>query len=329
MSTLDAGLVTLLADTIRPLVRSEVRVIPGEAAVTLPVGVSKIGGMPDLPADFVWPDFEGERYVPDPPADFDDEGFREDEADRAPPGRIRAPLAFLAQIDCRRASAFDGENLLPKDGMLSFFYELNTMKSGFDPADRGCARVYWFPDVSALRRTPPPPETVWPDWMDRRPLPSVPVTFEARASVPCYDDFCETEEEGRILPRFPAGRFWEYYDEAARSLGWEEESADADRSKLLGWPDILNNPMFIDCEAVARGIGMTDESGMDRLTYEEKIALSRSARRDWTLLFQLGTVWDGDRSVYWGEAGHLFFWIRRKDLARRDFSRTWLIFQCG
>lgn len=328
MKTLEEKLVNLLADTVRPLVQSEIRIVTGEAADTLPVGVSKIGGMPDLPEDFVWPDFEGERYVPEPPM-YGEDGEYCAEEERASPGRIRAPLAFLAQIDCRIASAFDREGLLPKDGMLSFFYEINTMKSGFDPADRGCARVFWFPDLTALRRTPSPPETVWPDWTGRCPLPCVPVTFASHTSVPCYDDFCETEEEGRILGEFPPGRFWEYYDEAARSLGWDEESAEAERSKLLGWPDILNNPMFVDCEAVTGGFYIGDDGWMDRLTYDEKVELRRRARRDWTLLFQLGTVRDGERSVYWGEAGHLFFWIRREDLARRDFSKTWTIFQCG
>ena len=302
MGTLDEKLVTLLAEEIRPLIRSEIRVAQGEAVGTLPVGVSQIGGMPDLPADFVWPLYEEDGQP--------------------------LPLAFFAQIDCREASAYDREGLLPKDGMLSFFYELNAMRWGFDPADRGCARAYWFPDVSALQRTPPPPEFRWPGWL-RGPLPCVPLTFSACESFPCYDDFCETEALNRILSAYPSGHFWEYYDEAARSLGWEEESADAGRSKLLGWPDIWNEPMFFECEAVTNGICMGDEGWMDKLTYEEKKEMMRRAREDWTLLFQLGTVRDGEHAIYWGDGGHLYFWIRREDLADRDFSKIWMIFQCA
>jgi uncharacterized protein YwqG len=302
MAARDPALVRMLTDTLRPFVRNEIRVIPGEEVDTLPVGVSKIGGLPDVPADFVWPRYEEDGHS--------------------------LPLGFLAQFDCRIVSAADREGLLPQEGLLSFFYELGTMRGGFDPADRGAARVYWFPNLTSLCRTPPPPETVWPDWTGRRPLPCVPVTFASHTSVPCYDDFCETEEEGRILGAFPPGRFWEYYDEAARSLGWDEESAEAERSKLLGWPDILNNPMFVDCEVVTGGFYIGDDGWMDRLTYDEKVELRRRARRDWTLLFQLGTVRDGERSVYWGEAGHLFFWIRREDLVRRDFSKIWMIMQC-
>ena len=35
-------------------------------------------------------------------------------------------------------------------GLLSFFYETDTQCWGYDPKDQGCARVYWFEDLSAL-----------------------------------------------------------------------------------------------------------------------------------------------------------------------------------
>ena len=74
---------------------------------------------------------------------------------------------------------------------------------------------------------------------------------------------------------------------------------------------------------------MGDEADMSRLTYEEKKEIGRTALSEWTLLFQLGTLRAGEKTVYWADGGHLFFWIRRKDLARRDFSKIWMIFQCG
>jgi uncharacterized protein YwqG len=30
----------------------------------------------------------------------------------------------------------------------------------------------------------------------------------------------------------------------------------------------------------------------------------------------------------WGDCGMLYFWIRRDDLARRDFSGAWVVLQC-
>jgi uncharacterized protein YwqG len=30
----------------------------------------------------------------------------------------------------------------------------------------------------------------------------------------------------------------------------------------------------------------------------------------------------------WGDAGRLYFWIRKQDLAARRFDRVWTILQC-
>ena len=84
-------------------------------------GASKIGGIPDLPAGFQWPYFEGTDY----------EGVRKSR-----------PLSFVAQIDLSQAVGFDPEGLLPHTGMLYFFYELQTMAWG-NLEDDGCARVYY------------------------------------------------------------------------------------------------------------------------------------------------------------------------------------------
>ena len=102
--------------------RIESRFVPAESG--LPVGASRFGGQPDVPAGFTWPVFE--TAVP------------EDETVKP------RPLAFLAQFDCASLAPLDREGLLPKTGLLSFFYELGSQRWGYDPKDAGCARVYWF-----------------------------------------------------------------------------------------------------------------------------------------------------------------------------------------
>jgi uncharacterized protein YwqG len=74
----------------------------------LALGASRFGGMPDLPAGFRWPIFQG------------------------------LPLLFVAQFDLStlpRAAA----SCLPASGWLVFFYDTGTW--GFDPADRGSVSV--------------------------------------------------------------------------------------------------------------------------------------------------------------------------------------------
>lgn len=96
---------------------------------TYKLGATRFGGKPDVPPDFVWPTYEGESY------------------DHVVKDR---PLTFLAQFNCAELAQFDKEHLLPDHGLLSFFYETDTQCWGYDPKDKGCARVYWFEDMSAL-----------------------------------------------------------------------------------------------------------------------------------------------------------------------------------
>ena len=74
----------------------------------LPIGVSKFGGCPDLPAGVEW--------------------FRTN-AD--------IPMSFVAQINFAEAAPYDLENKLPKNGLLYFFYDCSPegMPWGFDPED--------------------------------------------------------------------------------------------------------------------------------------------------------------------------------------------------
>ena len=96
---------------------------------TYKLGATRFGGKPDVPPDFVWPNYEGESY------------------DHVVKDR---PLTFLAQFNCAELAQFDKEHLLPDHGLLSFFYETDTQCCGYDPKNQGCARVYWFEDMSAL-----------------------------------------------------------------------------------------------------------------------------------------------------------------------------------
>lgn len=81
----------------------------------LPAGSSKLFGNPDVWDGFEWPYIEenGEKY----------------------------DLTFMCQIDCADAAAFDKKKLLPKTGILYFFYDLDTMP---ESADEESARVLWY-----------------------------------------------------------------------------------------------------------------------------------------------------------------------------------------
>ena len=83
---------------------------------------SKLGGKPLVPKDFAWPYYTGE--------DFD--GIVEER-----------PLTLVASINLEEASFFDVDHLFPSTG-------LHTMPAGLEAKDQGCARVYYFPNLSIL-----------------------------------------------------------------------------------------------------------------------------------------------------------------------------------
>lgn len=91
------------------------------------VGASRLGGLPDLPAETVWPDNDGE------------------------------PLSFIAQLNLAEAHAFDAGGLLPESGLLSFFYDAVSQEAwGFDPADHGSFAVIYSPPSAPLVRREAP-----------------------------------------------------------------------------------------------------------------------------------------------------------------------------
>lgn len=252
------------------------------------VGASRFGGKPDVPEDFKWESYTG--------ADYLDEEVK------------TRPLAFLAQLDLAEIAPFDTENLLPKTGLLSFFYELETMRWGFDPKDKGCAKVYYFEDTGALS----PRE--FPDDLDKDlRFPEIAVKARSEASYPCYEDF--------LLQRGKLVEEWEEFEAAEKSLGIEEPG---ECSKLLGHANIIQGNMTRECELVSRGYYIG--SGWDEVTPQDRQEAEQC--KDWILLFQLDTVRCEGFELMFGDCGRLYFYIRRQDLEARNFENVWLILQC-
>jgi uncharacterized protein YwqG len=121
--TREAGLESRLAD-VRSTARAGVRLTPTSS----PRGRSRLGGSPDIPADFEWPTW------------FD------------------RPLAFVAQIDMAELAAADVSGGLPDAGLLLVFAELAANLTGLMPDHKGSCRVVHLPPEVELaedtRRSP-------------------------------------------------------------------------------------------------------------------------------------------------------------------------------
>lgn len=270
-------------------------------------GASKIGGKPDVPKDFEWPVYEGK--------DFEDI-------------TKERPLSFIAQINLKDVAPYDTEELLPKQGILSFFYEMYSMEWGFDPANKGCAKVYYFPDENELEAMDFPAELEKDAIISEMKI----LRMRNEGSLPVYEQILPELEKLKKTEGIVCDNL-EEYDECLQSCGvlkFEEgmeyyyEWASR-RIKLLGNPDVLQNRMEEECEAVTRGYYL-GKSWSDVPEQEREEIWEES--KDWMLLFQVGRIDGGGDEYLWEDQGNLYFWIKKQDLKAQNFENVWLILQC-
>lgn len=282
-----------LIDKLLKLAKNEIRITYSKSNAPLSATASKIGGAPAVPEGFEWPYYIGKTFDEDEPQS--------------------RPLAFLAQINLKDVLGLDKENLLPKSGILSFFYELETMTWGFDPKDKGSAKVFYFPDDLELEAAEMPEEL---EELEYSVIPEFALNFEQHISIPGFESIEDDVD-------------WDDFDECSSECGYEHDEW-GDYTKLLGYPDVIQNPMEEECETVTRGYYQGGPDDSKKITPEEKEDIKKKSE-EWMLLFQMGTVTDEDNDyeLMFGDCGHIYFWIRKSDLKNRDFDNIWLVLQCG
>jgi uncharacterized protein (TIGR02996 family) len=153
------------------LARPALRMVQVEADdEDLPVGASKIGGLPDLPADFAWPP-GGDCH-----AIYNDDT-----------GGTDRLAGFMAQVNLAEIAQTQAAQVLPKSGLLSFFCFQDIEND--NPDSIGALAAY-FPAVKKLKRTSPPQElTEGNDVMETRKL-----DLEETLDLPAATDGPWTEE---------------------------------------------------------------------------------------------------------------------------------------
>ena len=113
------------AAALEALARASIR-LQADAAEESASGETRLGGHPDLPPDFDWPQYGG------------------------------APQSFIAQVNLAEIHPYDLDRVLPPAGLLSFFYDSAQSVWGFDPKQDGAWAVHYTPDGADLVRREPP-----------------------------------------------------------------------------------------------------------------------------------------------------------------------------
>ena len=278
-----------LADVAERLTLPAIRIEPTMVEEdTIPVGASKLGGRPDLLPDFVWPEWKG------------------------------VGLTFLAQFQLSELVAYDVERLLPSEGMLYFFYEVEAQPWGMEPTDRGAWQVAFYDSaLSALQRTSSP-YSVDPT---RSPAPHR-LDYMTILTVP---DFT-------LVEHFTDIHMSE--EETDRYIDFESAYGGL-RHQVLGHAHQIQSPMQLWCELGLAGRWFSEifQQTERRLTPEGE-QLEAKAIEDWRLLLQLDSIETATPAAFgypwvveWGLGGMLYLYIRKDDLAQRRFSDTWLQLQ--
>ncbi|MEY4387419.1 MAG: hypothetical protein RLY20_2702 [Verrucomicrobiota bacterium] len=199
------------------------------------------------------------------------------------------PLGFLCQINCAEVAALDPEKLWPSTGWLCFFYAIQECPWGGSTDDVDSWSVIQIAPEQAR-------PAVLPSGMDEGSLlPAWPITLELFSSLPGGLG-CEMNDQ----------EFESNFELQAELKGSANRAEAA--HQLLGHADTVQGPV-------------QDE-------WEEFQALMKRPSDDseWKLLLQFDS--DNDLNVMWGDAGMLYFGIRKSDFLARRFDETQMIMQC-
>jgi uncharacterized protein YwqG len=227
-------------------------------------GTTKFGGSPDLSQGDTWPECDG------------------------------APLPFVAQIDLAEVAHYDTKHLLPAEGRLYFFFDIDAF---FDssPRHQSIWRVLF--DRSAptdLQRI-----AILEAEAKRNRYHSSAVTISTEITLPDYSQYDSTSVERLGLSGLLTNEEERaYYEVQAQLVGKVGTTYHIPLHRLLGHADVVQWDMHRDLEGVST---------------------------EWQLLFQMDS--DDTPDTEWGDTGRIYYWIRTRDLAKRDFSGVELILQ--
>ena len=195
---------------LAPLLRPSIRLLlDARVGETEPIGRTRLGGDPDLPAGFAWP-----TWAATVPRSF---------GRRSKP--LETALAFVAQLRLSDLAPLDAHGELPPEGLLYFFYDTETQPWCLDAAEAAGGRVIFVPDESSrLARTRRP------DVGTTRRLRACAVALRTEWTLPSgilYDDDGENDAYDALVTRLHAG---------------DEKHSDTDVQRVLGWTQGVQDP---------------------------------------------------------------------------------------
>lgn len=263
---------------------------PVDEGEPLPVGSTRFGGEPDLPPSVEWPTSGGR------------------------------PMTFAAQLDLEDLSRFPAARELPREGLLSFFYDA-TPDCDFETTLAYPVRVLHVPSRAGLEgRATPPGGDRRPEYTaEPHPLSDTLPPYES----PFYEALLPVEQVVAFRRSLASGPVRDPLPGLPEYLGlWNHDDAD-DTHRVLGYCKPYQGDPWVDAEVHATGRSW---SGWEEGS-AGAIAVSRTARR-WRLLLQVCAWIDGELLLN-QDCGYLYFLLPEDALATHDWTRVWCVLQCS
>jgi uncharacterized protein YwqG len=220
-----AGLARL-APVLDRLVRPSVRLRATLAReAQMPIGASKLGGLPDLPAGVTWPEWHG------------------------------LPQSFLMQLrlaDLQPVLRGTLAGAFPEQGWLWFFYDAAQETYGADPADQGGWRVLFLDtDQPPLQRVPAPAA-----------LPAE-SRFRACALSFAVEETFSQQPDLDIPGLAWSNADQQRYEVLLADLA--PAGSAIPRHRLLGFPDTIQDDMRLQCQLTSQGVTAVDDPRIEQL----------------------------------------------------------------
>jgi len=183
---------------------------------------SHLGGSPDLPKGFKWPEYQGRL------------------------------LDFVLQVNLAEVAEFDLDKALPAKGLLTFFYDLEEQPWGFDPEELDGFRVVYFAGMDQLYPAKIP---------DRRDvLPICALNFSSNLSIPSpWSRTFEKIEKQIELTEEERDAYFKFQD-GLNQITYKA-GGKGDQHHLLGHSANIQGDMQIEAQLVRNGIYCGDAKG--------------------------------------------------------------------
>lgn len=230
---------------------------------------NKIGGTPNLPENFVWPTYTNDYET-------------------IMPCYVKnRPLSFLLQVNLEDLKEFDTQNLLPKKGVLSVFYDNLSQPLGDNEHQLNGLKVYYFEeDINNLK----PFKLNFPksEWESDGEfyIAEQYLKFSSKAEIPDYEEFQLVTNED-----YP-----NYADAYETSKYFVDELKH--KTKFLGFANTIQGP------AINHVLHFNENANLN----------------DYILLFQIVSSYKTTKSFNLADNGHLYAYISKEDLKQKNFN---------